>query len=131
MFGIVVAFQDHKAASGFFSPWVGFQNFRLLVESPVLGRLVWNTLYLNTLFIVFGTFFAVLIALLLNEVRFLHFKNVAQSFIFLPFFMGWTLVAMILYGMIDPKIGTLNIWLNALGLNRSHLPTARSGGQAS
>src|SRR4051812_27282875 len=51
MFGIVVAFQDHKAASGFFSPWVGFQNFRLLVESPVLGRLVWNTLYLNTLFI--------------------------------------------------------------------------------
>jgi putative aldouronate transport system permease protein len=115
MFGIVVAFQEHKAASGFFSPWVGFQNFRLLVESPVLGRLVWNTVFLNTLFIGIGTFFAVLIALLLNEVRLLPFKSVAQSLIFLPFFMGWTLVAMILYGMIDPEVGTLNMALEALG----------------
>lgn len=118
MFGIVVAFQEHNARTGFLSPWVGLKNFQLLFASPVLVRLVRNTIFLNVLFIVAGTFFAVLVALALNEVRFGLFKRVSQSLIFLPFFVGWTLVAMVLYGIISYDNGTLNALIVSLGGER-------------
>ena len=88
MFGTVIAFQDYSPRTMFLSPWVGFRNFRLLVESPLVMRLVVNTIGLNILFITFTTFFSVLIALLLNEVRKAYFKRLTQSIMFLPYFMG-------------------------------------------
>jgi putative aldouronate transport system permease protein len=118
MFGTVIAFQDYSPRTMFASPWVGFRNFRLLVESPLVMRLVVNTLSLNAMFIVATTFFAVLSALLLNEVRAVYFKRIAQSLMFLPFFMGWTIVAMVLYGLIDYQVGTINALLVKLGLER-------------
>jgi putative aldouronate transport system permease protein len=118
MFGTVIAFQDYSPRTMFLSPWVGFRNFRLLVESPLVMRLVINTLQLNAMFIIATTFFAVLTALLLNEVRQVYFKRLAQSFMFLPFFMGWTVVAMVLFGLIDYQVGTINALLVKLGFER-------------
>jgi putative aldouronate transport system permease protein len=118
MFGTVIAFQDYSPRTMFASPWVGFRNFRLLVESPLVMRLVINTLTLNFMFIVSTTFFAVMTALLLNEVRIVPFKRLAQSLMFLPFFMGWTVVAMVLFGLIDYEVGTINALLKAAGLPR-------------
>jgi putative aldouronate transport system permease protein len=118
MFGTVIAFQDYSPRTMFASPWVGFRNFRLLVESPLVMRLVVNTLMLNTMFITATTFFAVLTALLINEVRVVAFKRLAQSIMFLPFFMGWTVVAMVLFGLIDYQVGTINALLDGLGRER-------------
>ena len=118
MFGTVIAFQDYSPRTMFLSPWVGFRNFRLLLETPLFSRLVTNTLLLNFMFIVGTTFFSVLIALMLNEVRFTLFKRGAQSIMFLPFFMGWTLVAMVLYGLIDYQVGTINGLLSKMGMER-------------
>jgi ABC-type polysaccharide transport system permease subunit len=66
MFGTVIAFQDYSPRTMFASPWVGFRNFRLLVESPLVTRLIVNTLTLNAMFIIATTFFAVITALLLK-----------------------------------------------------------------
>ena len=118
MFGTVIAFQDYSPRTMFSSPWVGFRNFRLLVESPLVLRLVVNTLTLNFMFIVATTFFAVLAALLLNEVRFVGFKRLTQSLMFLPFFMGWTVVSMVLFGLIDYEVGTINALLESFGRER-------------
>jgi putative aldouronate transport system permease protein len=118
MFGTIIAFQDYSPRTMFASPWVGFRNFRLLVESPLVLRLVVNTLTLNFMFIVATTFFAVMTALLLNEVRVVGFKRLAQSLMFLPFFMGWTVVAMVLFGLIDYEVGTINALLKGAGLER-------------
>ncbi len=118
LFGNVIAFQDYSPRTMFSSPWVGFRNFRLLVESPLVLRLVVNTITLNVRFIAATTFFAVTSALLLNEVRVVGFKRVAQSLMFLPFFMGWTVVAMVLFGLIDYQVGTINAFLSALGRER-------------
>jgi putative aldouronate transport system permease protein len=74
--------------------------------------------FLNTMFISATTFFSVTIALLLNEVRFSLYKRVAQSVMFLPFFMGWTIVAMVLYGLIDYQVGTVNSLLVKFHLER-------------
>jgi putative aldouronate transport system permease protein len=118
MFGMIVAFEEFKADSGFLSPWVGTRNFDLLWKSPVLGRIVTNTLVLNLMFIISGTLFSVLVALLLNEVRSRLFKGATQSLMFLPFFMGWAVVAMVIYGLIDYQVGTVNTLLAKLGYER-------------
>lgn len=118
MMGTVIAFQDYSPRTMFLSPWVGLNNFRLLVESPLVIRLVTNTLQLNAMFIVTTTFFAVTSALLLNEVRSTSFKRIAQSVMFLPFFMGWTIVAMVLFGLIDYQVGTINAIITRFGLER-------------
>lgn len=118
MFGTVIAFQDYSPRTMFNSPWVGFRNFRLLIETPLVMRLVVNTITLNLMFIIATTFFAVLTALLLNEVRMVGFKRLAQSLMFLPFFMGWTVVAMVLFGLIDYQVGTINAFLAAMGQER-------------
>jgi putative aldouronate transport system permease protein len=116
MFGTVIAFQDYSPRTMFASPWVGFENFRLLVESPLVVRLIINTITLNFMFIVATTFFAVLTALLLNEVRLVTFKRGTQSLMFLPFFMGWTVVSMVLFGLIDYEVGTISALMQAIGL---------------
>ena len=118
MMGTVMAFQDYSPRTMFFSEWVGFRNFRLLTESPLAMRLIVNTLQLNAMFIVATTAFAVVTALLLNEVRFLWYRSLTQSLIFLPFFMGWTIVSMVLFGLIDYQVGTINAFLVSLGLER-------------
>lgn len=118
MFGTVIAFEDYSPRTMFASPFVGLRNFRLLFETPLLARLITNTVGLNAMFIAATTFFAVITALLLNEVRVTYFKRVAQSLMFLPFFMGWTIVAMVLFGLIDYQVGTINSLLTMLGLDR-------------
>jgi putative aldouronate transport system permease protein len=118
MFGTVIAFEDYSPRTLFLSPWVGLRNFGLLFETPLFTRLVRNTVFLNTMFISATTFFSVTIALLLNEVRFSLYKRVAQSVMFLPFFMGWTIVAMVLYGLIDYQVGTVNSLLVKFHLER-------------
>jgi putative aldouronate transport system permease protein len=118
MFGIVIAFEDFQASTGFLSPWVGLRNFRLLFESPILWRLVRNTLLLNIVFITVTTFFAVGMALVLNEIGQPFFRKVAQSIMFLPFFMSWTVVAMIVYGFFDYESGMINVILRDLGMER-------------
>lgn len=115
MAGAVIAFQDFHPSTGFLSPWVGLRNFELLWNSPVVMRLVRNTILLNVMFLVATTFFSVLVALLINEVRNRWFKKLSQSIMFLPFFMGWSVVSMILFGLLDPEYGTLNNLLVAAG----------------
>ena len=118
LFGTVIAFQDYSPRTMFASPWVGFRNFRLLVESPIVVRLITNTLLLNVMFIAATVFFSVLIALLLNEVRLARYQRILQSVMFLPFFMGWTIVAMVLFGLIDYQVGTVNALLTKFGMER-------------
>lgn len=118
MMGTIIAFQDYSPRTMFLSEWVGFRNFRLLTESPLAFRLIANTLQLNAMFILATTFFAVLTALLLNEIRLMYYKRLTQSLMFLPFFMGWTIVSMVLFGLIDYQVGTINAFLVKMGMER-------------
>ena len=117
MFGIVVAFEDFRAETGFLSPWVGFKNFEILFGSPVIWRIVRNTLVLNVLFIAVGTIAAVGMALMINELGKPLFKKLTQSIMYLPFFMSWTVVAMILYGFLDYDSGMINNFLQGFGID--------------
>ena len=118
MAGIGVAFMDFKADMGLFrSPWVGLANFRFLFMNDMLQRALINTLVLNAIFIATGHGLAILVAMLLNEIRSSLFQKAVQNLIFLPYFVSWIVVSAFALNLFATKGGMLNNLLGILGLD--------------
>lgn len=116
IYGIMIAFKDYNYAKGITgSEWVGFRNFEYFFTSDDFWVILRNTLTLNTLFIVFTTVAAVLIALMFNEIRNKYFKRISQSLIFLPYFMSWIVVGMIVQSLFGGEEPMVNTWLQSMG----------------
>ncbi len=116
MAGIIIAFKNYSIGSDILkSPWAGFENFRFFFESGNALRVTVNTLYLNTLFIVFGLIAEVGIALFLNEIRNRYFKRISQSILLLPNFMSWIVISVIMQGMFSSGTGLINNVIVSMG----------------
>ncbi|GHU66579.1 sugar ABC transporter permease [Clostridia bacterium] len=116
MAGHVLAFKNYRISQGIWgSAWVGFKNFRFFFGGVNWLPVTRNTLMLNGLFIVAGLGSAIIISLLLNEIRQRTFKKLSQSVIFLPYFVSWMVVSFIVYALLNTKDGTINRMLIALG----------------
>ncbi len=89
MYGAVMAFQDFNPAKGILgSKWVGFENFKDFFTSVYFGRLVSNTLLINVFELLFGFPAPIILALLLNEIRWDPFKRVVQTITYMPHFIS-------------------------------------------
>lgn len=116
IYGIMIAFKDYNFAKGITgSEWVGLKNFTYFFTSDDFWVILRNTLVLNMLFILFTTAAAVLIALMFNEIRNKYFKRISQSFIFLPYFMSWIVVGMIVQSLFGGEEPMINTWLQNFG----------------
>ncbi|AZS17000.1 ABC transporter permease [Paenibacillus lutimineralis] len=118
MAGIVIAFKEYRMDLGIFgSPFNGLNNFKFLtVDTLSVLRVVFNTLFLNVLFIGIGTALAVITAVLINEIRLVWFKKISQSLVILPNFISWVIVAVFAYNFLNTDFGIVNNWLKNLGL---------------
>jgi len=106
MAGIVVAFKNFNPVQGIIhSPWDGLQNFDFLFSSGELQHVLWNTVFLNFLFITATTVCAMAFAILFNEIHIRVFKRVAQSVILLPYFMSWMVVSLMLQELFSGVAG--------------------------
>ncbi|MDF2668913.1 MAG: protein lplB [Paenibacillus sp.] len=93
MFGLVLAFNDFNPFKGMYSsPWVGLNNFYAIFENKEVLVVLWNTLNISLLQIIFAFPAPILLALMLNEVRSNLFKRLVQSLIYLPHFLSWVVV---------------------------------------
>ncbi|MBP1963746.1 ABC transporter permease [Paenibacillus aceris] len=109
MVGIYYAFTRFDFNAGLFgSPFVGLDNFSFLWKSGILIKLTLNTLGYNLAFIVFGNVFAILCAVLLSEIRSAWFKKIAQSVMFLPYFISFVILSVIVYNLFNYESGFLN-----------------------
>jgi len=126
MFGLVLAFKDFNFREGIFgSPWIQplFENFELLVNSRFAFNAIRNTLLLNLLFIFLGTVCALALAIMLNEIRKIWFKKIAQSVTFLPFFISWIVVGTFLTAILSYENGIVNRAIQMLGGERINFYT--------
>ena len=111
MYGILIAFKDYSFKKGIWgSPWVGWKNFQFLFNYKGVGRIFFNTIALNVLFIVTGTIFSVGLALVFVEIKNKVYNKVVQTIAIFPHFVSWTVVAMFLSGIIGGS-GTLTRWI--------------------
>jgi len=59
--------------------------------------------------------FAMVIAIILSEMRAKKFKRITQSIIFLPYFISWVIVGAFVYNIFNVKTGAFNSMLKFLG----------------
>jgi putative aldouronate transport system permease protein len=109
IFGIAIAFQDYNPVKGVFgSKFVGFENFRFFLESSEILKVLFNTVFLNLMFIFIGMIASVSIAIMFSELKSKKFKVVAQTIVTLPNFLSWTVIAMIVSAYFTYQGGVLN-----------------------
>lgn len=116
MGGVVIAFQDYKPLKGFIkSDWVGWKNFTMVFKNAYFSRALINTVIIAFWKIIVGQAFPILFALLLNEVRHSGAKRVAQTVVYMPYFISWVLMAGILINILSPSGGLINNVIEAFG----------------
>ena len=117
--GVYVAFVKYNYRDGIFgSKFVGLKNFEFLMDSGKLFELTKNTILYNFAFILLGNLLAVIVAILLNEMRSKWFKKVSQTMMFLPYFISQVLVGVLVYNLLNYDTGFVNTVLTNMGLER-------------
>lgn len=97
MSGLVMAFQSFSPRLGIFgSKWIGVENFKNFFGSYYFGRLLRNTFLISFYDLLFGFPFAIILALLLNEVKSKRYKKTIQTVSYMPYFISTVVVAGIL-----------------------------------
>ena len=117
MYGLLLAFKDKGGYSQgvMGGQWAGLKYFKEIFSYPDILRAIGNTLIINLYDILFGFTFVIFLALILNEMRLKRVKSVAQTFVYLPYFLSWIVFAGILQTFLAPDYGLVNSVLKALG----------------
>jgi len=117
MFGIIIAFKNFSFRKGVFkSDWVGLKNFVHFFEDMDLVPAVINTIGIGALNIILAFPAAIVFALLLNEIRNNKLKRLVQTVSYLPHFISWVVVSVILITFLSPSEGIINHVLVSLNI---------------
>ena len=93
MYGILIAFKQYYPKKGILgSPWVGFDNFKVIFDDPDFWKVLRNTVVIGGSKIVISFVAALLVALLINEIRMTKFKKTVQIIVTFPHFLSWVVV---------------------------------------
>ena len=135
LWGWVNAFKEYSTRSTLGSgnaPWFGWGNFAQLFRdnaSVVDGRMgLWNdfglslrnTFVMSAINLTFGTVSAILLAVLLNEVRSKAFKRTVQTVTYLPHFLSMIVVVSMAQSIFSTD-GPLNDFLVSMGLVKERI----------
>lgn len=116
MYGIQVAFRNFNATDGMTgSPWVGMKNFLFFFKSIYLGRLTFNTLFLNLLFLFTGLVMQISTAVLISEVFSKRYQKVLQTAMFFPYFLSWIVVSTLVNALLSESYGIINRFIESMG----------------
>ena len=120
MVGLVIAFKNYRAYQGIWgSAWSGLQNFQYLFSTADAWHITYNTLVMNSLFIVTTLAGSLGIALLLNEIRDsgTWLPRFYQSTLFLPYVLSYVLISYFVFALLSSDSGLLDKLLIRLGLH--------------
>jgi putative aldouronate transport system permease protein len=116
LYSLQIAFKDYNIIKGFAgSPWVGFDIFEQILGMKDFYKVLRNTLVLNGLDLVLGFPAPVILAILLNELRVRWFKRTAQTILYVPHFLSWVIISGIMYQLLSPQSGLVNILIMNAG----------------
>ena len=119
MYGLLIAFKDYSLFRGISgSEWIGMYNFKEFLTSPYFYTTLKNTLMLNIYSLCLEFPFAILIALMLNEVKNRYFKSIVQTASFIPYFIAIVVATGITINILSPSTGVINFILEKLGFER-------------
>lgn len=121
--GLRMVFMDFKPAKGFEgSEWVGFEIFAKIFKDADFLRALRNSIVFNLLDLLVSFPVPIILALMLNELRFPKFKKVSQTVLYLPHFLSWVIIGSVAYTMFRPSSGLVNIIMQNVGLIQEGIP---------
>jgi putative aldouronate transport system permease protein len=116
MYGVSIAFKEYNIFAGVSkSPWVGLANFQEIFLMRNFSLALRNTLLLNIMDLVFGFPAPIILAVLLNELRLVKLKKIAQTLLYLPHFLSWVIIGGMVLQIFAPTTGILNGIIIRLG----------------
>lgn len=121
MYGSVIAFQNFKPQKGILgSDFVGLMHFKNFFNSPFFGRVLLNTLRISFSSIIFGFPAPILLALLLNELKFPRFAKVVQNITYMPHFISLVVICSLIREF-TLDTGVINYILGFFGFEATSL----------
>ena len=116
MYGVLIAFKDFSYKKGILgSPFVGLKNFEFLFRYKGVGRIFFNTIFLNILFITATTLLSIFFAIVFSEIAGRLYSRVVQTIAIFPHFVSWTVVAMFMHGLIGGSGSITNFLIRNFG----------------
>ncbi len=118
MVGVYYAFTQFNFRDGLWaSPFIGFKNFEYLVSAD-LFRLTRNTVLYNVVFICLGNLLQIIFAIFVSQVTVKWFKKTSQTLMFMPYFVSFVILKVIVYNLFEYDYGVINTFVTALGGER-------------
>lgn len=110
MYGIQIAFRDYKASRSVWgSEWVGLQWFERFFSSPNCVRMIKNTVLLSFYGLLWSFPIPIILALMINQLRFKKFKRTVQTVLYAPHFISIMVVCGMLRIFLSPSGGLINL----------------------
>lgn len=121
--GLRMAFMDYKPAKGYEgSEWVGFGIFAKIFKDADFTRALRNSIIFNLADLLVGFPMPIILALILNELRYPRFKKVSQTILYLPHFLSWAIIGSVALTMFKPSSGLVNVVLMNTGMIQEGIP---------
>ena len=123
MGGLILAFKKFDYQAGIFgSPWVGLENFKMLIASKSkFYSITRNTVLYYLLFTAVGTLLNVTLAIALDRLFFKKLAKTMQTIMIVPVFISYAAVNFINFAFISTDTGIIN---NTFGTSTRFYSTA-------
>lgn len=122
MFGLSISFMDYKPAKGFFgSKFVGFKHFVNFFSDPYFPRLLRNTITISLSTLIFSFPSAIVLALLINELRSRKFSRVVQTITYIPHFISTVVICGIIHDLVGRTGGVTVLLEQLFGLEATNM----------
>lgn len=120
MYGILISFQDYQIGKPFLdlnggTHWVGLYYFIKFFKSIFFLRTLKNTVLISVYMLVFGFWFPIAFALILNEIKHKVFKRTVQTLSYLPYFISTVIIVGIVINMLSSVDGIINNFIVVMG----------------
>ena len=122
MYGVQIAFRDYNPVGGFFgSPWVGLKWFERFFNNYNSMRMIKNTVVLSLYSILWTFPIPIILALLINQVKWKKFQRVSQTILYAPHFISTMILCGMLRIFLSPYGGLISTIIQAFGGKATNL----------
>lgn len=133
--GLRMIFYDYKPAKGYSgSEWVGlfrmsedlpkykWGTFARIFNDAEFFRALQSSIVFNLLDLAISFPMPIILALMLNELRYPKFKKVTQTILYLPHFLSWAIIGSLALQLFRTGSGLINVALMNAGIIEKGIP---------
>ncbi|WP_245937378.1 ABC transporter permease [Saliterribacillus persicus] len=122
MYGVQLAFREYDFTAGLTGgDFVGLKYFEQFINSHMFWDLIRNTLLISITTIVVGFPAPIILALLINQIRWKRGKKILQTTVYLPHFISIVVLVGLLNVLLSPNTGLLGLLIERMGFEGTNL----------